>query len=127
MMNKIEVDENVPATCGTLSPNFKDQYTPLRLLWIKVVIRAASDWVLYRESENLNLKRWAVDARKWLFEPASLFNSLETICFLFDLDLIRVRKFATNLTRDQVKKMEFLERSGRQTPSHLKNSGNKDG
>lgn len=113
-MRKIALDENEPATCGTVTPSINDQYVPLKLLWVKVIIRAASDWVLYRESDNINMKRWAVDARKWLFEPSSLFNSLESVCFMFDLELKQVRKFANDLTRDQVKKMEFLERIGRQ-------------
>lgn len=100
-----------PITYGSMVSSESDRYSSLRLLWIKVVIRAASDWVLYRESKNIKLRRWAEDAYRWLFEPSDLFNSLDNICYLFNLDKTLIRDFATNLTRDQVKKMEFLERN----------------
>ena len=111
-----------------------DQHECFRLLWIKVILRAAYDWVLYRDSSNNISKKIADDAYRWLFDPpkekktvkldnknvvifTQEFNALENICDSIDLDIDSVRRFANNLTRDQIKKMEFLERN-----SHKKKS-----
>jgi len=100
----------------------------IRLLWIKVILRAAYDWVLYRNSKSHIAKKIAEDAHRWLFNPPKEkisivignttrlvehqeFNSLENICDAIDLDVDSVRKFARLLTRDAIKKMEFLDRS----------------
>lgn len=99
-----------------------------RLLWIKVILRAAYDWVLYRSSKNSINRKIAKDAHSWLFESTTtkhkiestngpqiiqvdFFNSLENICGFLDLDIDIVRKFASTLTRDEIKKQEFLERA----------------
>lgn len=99
-----------------------------RLLWIKVILRAAYDWVLYRNSKNHITKNIAESAYRWLFDPEAIKhritignktkvilvqapNSLENICDAIDLDVDSVRRFAKRLTRADIKKMEFLERS----------------
>ena len=105
--------EAAPQTYGSADQQDDRRYLPLKVLWVKVIIRAAADSVLYRDSKNIKLKRWAVDADRWLFGSSALFNSLESVCYHFDMDISRIRKFAKNLTRDSVKKMEFLERSPR--------------
>ncbi len=114
-----------------------------RLLWIKVILRAAYDWVLYRDSKNLIYKKEAKRAYTWLFESPKLkkkvkigkttevvyvdiFNSLENICGCLDLDIEVVRKFAKNLTRDDVRKMEFLERNSKKKRLLLKESEKKE-
>jgi len=101
-----------------------------------VILRAAYDWVLYRNSKSHIYKKIAEDACRWLFDPpkekkrikiggtiktilTQEFNALENICDAIDLDLDSVRKFARRLTRDDIKKMEFLERN-----SHKKIVGN---
>lgn len=105
--------EPAPIMHGSLDQKDNNRYLSLKVLWVKVIIRAAADYVLYRDSKNLKMKRWAMDAKRWLFEPSDLFNSLESICYHFDLDISKVRKFAKELTRDKIQKMEFLERSPR--------------
>lgn len=104
------------------------EHEAIRLLWIKVILRAAYDWVLYRDSKNNIYKKIANDAYRWLFEPAaektlirfnenilivdsSGFNSLEKLCDVLDIDIDTVRSFAGNLTRNEIKKLEFLDRS----------------
>lgn len=108
-----------------------------RLLWIKVILRAAYDWVLYRNSKNSINRKIAKDAHSWLFEVAKtkrkfiingeiealrieLFNSLENICGFLDLDVDSVRKFAKTLTRDDIKKQEFLERTSNRRKLEMK-------
>ena len=111
----------------------------IRLLWIKVILRAAYDWVLYRNSRSHISKKIAEDAYRWLFNPPKEkitiiisgsprtieqqeFNSLENICDSIDLDVDSVRKFARVLTRDAIKKMEFLDRSTKvRTPRENEN------
>ena len=104
------------------------EYECLRLLWIKVILRAAYDWVLYRESKNHITKNIANDAHRWLFSSPKIKkniqvgkvirtclvqepNSLEDICDAIDLDIDSVRKFAKRLTRSDIKKLEFLDRN----------------
>lgn len=114
---------------GDHSPNRKiNEHECFRLLWIKVILRASYDWVLYRNSKNHIYKKIADDAFRWLFDPPKEkrrvilgnsvrvvliqeFNALENICDAIDLDIDSVRRFAKQLTRDDIKKMEFLERN----------------
>jgi hypothetical protein len=91
----------------------EERYTPCRVMWVKVIIRAAYDYALWRDSADLRLRKYAEDARKWFFEASGLFNSFENICFLFRLPAKELLEWAKNLTRDQVKKFEFLERTGK--------------
>ncbi len=104
------------------------EHEAIRLLWIKVILRAAYDWVLYRDSKNNTYKKIAGDAFRWLFEisketvivnmnnkfivvDSSGFNTLEKLCDVLDIEIESVRKFANKLTRGDVKKLEFLDRS----------------
>lgn len=84
----------------------------MRLLWIKAIIRAAFDFALYKSHRDLKLRKFALDAERWLFEPSRLVNSLENICQALDINIELVRTFSRRVTREQVKKMEFLERTG---------------
>ncbi len=94
-----------------------ERYAPVRLLWIKAIIRAAFDYALYRDHHDLKMRKFALDAERWLFEPSRLINSLENICQSLDIDIDLVRIFSRRVTREQVKKMEFLERAGNRDPA----------
>lgn len=94
-------------------PFCEERYTPCRVMWMKVIIRAAYDYALWKESPDLRLRKYAEDARKWFFEPSELFNSFDNICFLFRLPRNELLGWARDLTREQVKKFEFLERNGK--------------
>lgn len=85
---------------------------PIRLLWIKTIFRAAFDYALYRDHRDLKLRKFALDAERWLFEPSHLVNSLEHVCSGLEIDIEKIRRFARQVTREQVKKLEFLERTG---------------
>ena len=90
-----------------------ERYIPYRLLWAKVIIRAAYDYALWKESKELRLKKFAQDAEHWLFESSNLTFSFESICFAYDFPIERIRQKARALTKDDVKKLEFRERHGR--------------
>lgn len=90
-----------------------ERYVPYRVLWAKVIIRAAYDYALWKDSKDLRLKKYAQDAERWLFESSSLSLSFENICFAFDFPVERIRKRTRALTKQDVKKLEFRERHGR--------------
>ena len=91
-----------------------ERYAAYRLLWVKVIIRAAYDYALWRDAKELRLRKFAQDAERWLFGKSYLMNSFETICSVWYLPASKFRDWAKSLTRDQVKKIEFRERSGRE-------------
>lgn len=90
-----------------------DRNAPYRLLWVKVIIRAAYDYALWKDSKDLRHRKFAEDARKWLFDPSDLEFGLSNICEVWGLPLTKIRKFARELTKEDVKKLEFKERQGR--------------
>lgn len=131
-MQNMEQHMNVLNTLEHSHNKKVSEHECFRLLWIKVILRAAYDWVLYRNSKSHIAKKIADDAHRWLFDPPyekrhiqigkitriihqQEFNSLENVCDAIDLNIDSVRKFANSLTRDMVKKMEFLERSSKKS------------
>jgi hypothetical protein len=95
--------------CDTIQRSV-DRYVGYRALWMKVVIRAAFDWVSYRDSTKLEHKKIAEYAFTWLFTPSELFNSFENICQAVDLPPDKIRAWARKLTKEHVAKIEHLER-----------------
>lgn len=47
---------------------------------------------------------------KWIYEKSYLFNSFENICYMINLPPERIRVWAKRLTKDQISKIEHLER-----------------
>jgi len=90
-----------------------DRYLWVRLLWGKVIIRAMFDYVLWRDSKDIKLKRCSMEAEKWLFEPSLLHNSLVNICEFISADVEKIRRYARSMTKGDVKKMEHIERECR--------------
>lgn len=90
-----------------------ERYMPYRILWAKVIVRAAYDYALWKDAKDLRLKKFADDAERWLFEPSDLELSFENICFAFDFPVDQIRQRTRILTRDDVKKLEFRERQSR--------------
>jgi hypothetical protein len=91
-------------------PALADRYVGFRVLWLKVIIRAVFDWVTYRDSLKLDKRKQAENAANWLFNENHLFNGLENVCVMLDLIPVRVRTWAKSMSKDQVTKMEHLER-----------------
>lgn len=90
-----------------------ERYLPYRILWAKVIVRATYDYALWRDSPDPRLKKFAEEAEKWLFEPSDLELSFENICFAFDFPIEKIRQKTRLLTRNDVKKLEFMDRHGR--------------
>lgn len=90
-----------------------ERYVPYRVLWAKVIIRAAYDYALWRDSKESRLRKFAQDAERWIFESSDLELSFENICFAFDFPVEKIRKRTRALTKQDVKKLEFRERHGR--------------
>lgn len=100
----------------TPPPQLADRYVGIRVLWLKVIIRAVFDYVSYKDSLKLNQRKVAEAAAGWLFEESELFNGFSNICVQLDLAPVRVRSWARSMTKDQVTKMEHLERDHSMSP-----------
>ena len=87
-----------------------DRYVGYRALWMKVIIRAAFDWVSHRDSLNPGNRKEAEMAHLWLFGKNELVNSFENVCIMLDLSPYRLRLWAKSLTKAHVAKIEHLER-----------------
>lgn len=87
-----------------------DRYVGYRALWMKVIIRAAFDWVSYRDSLKMEQRKEAEKAYTWLFCDSELFNSFSSICNLVDLPPEKIRRWVRTLTKEHVAKIEHLER-----------------
>lgn len=90
-----------------------ERYIPYKILWAKVIIRAAYDYALWKDAKDFRLKKYAQEAEQWIFESSSLELGFENICFAFDFPVERIRARTRALTKDDVKKLEFRERHGR--------------
>jgi hypothetical protein len=55
-------------------------------------------------------RKLADSARSWIFDENELFNGFPNVCRCLDIDPDLVRKWAGAMSRDQVAKIEHLER-----------------
>src|SRR3954470_901477 len=92
---------------------YHDRYSPVRMLWLRVIVRAAWDFAMYKDSTRMKEQKLALDASRWLFDPSSLVNGLENICRTLGVSVEAARRFAREMTKDKVKKMDLCERQGR--------------
>ncbi len=88
-----------------------DRYSGIRTLWAKVIQRAAFDWVTYRHSQKLGLKKYADNAHAWIFEPSTLFNSFANACHYVGADPDQVRESIRNMKAEDVSKVEYTDRT----------------
>jgi len=95
------------------APFILEKYDPYRVLWVKVIQRAAFDYVLWKDSKKLGLRRYAQCAERWFFSESSLVNSFVSICGVLGLDPDYIRNLVRHLTKEQVKKLEMKERDGK--------------
>lgn len=96
-----------------------ERYSGVRALWVKVIIRAAYEWVSWRDSFKLQERKVAESAYVWLFEPSTLFNGLENVCFFLGILPDQVRYWARSLSKDQITKIEYIDREGDKSASDL--------
>lgn len=112
---QIEVPSHYKRSAA-ISTTYSSELTlPYKILWAKVIVRAAYDYALWKNSDDIRLRRFADDAARWLFDSPDpdLELSFENICFAFDFPVEKIRKKTRTLTREDVKKLEFRERQGR--------------
>lgn len=109
------------------APYNPEKFSSVRMLWIKVIVRAAYDYALWKDSKVIGLRKMALDAERWLFEESSLLNSFDTICFYYHLPAKKIRDYARNLTREDVKKLDFLERQREESALDLLMSSPENG
>lgn len=105
-------DDEVPPVFPYVAARIDDRYTGVRILWLKVIVRAIFDWVTYRESTRLMQKKLADNAQSWLFDQSELFNAFENICSILNVNPNQIRDRAKCMTREDVLKIEHLERVG---------------
>jgi hypothetical protein len=98
----------------------EDRYGGIRILWIRVILRAMYDWISYRDSFDVQKLKWAQQAEEWLFKDSSLFNGLNNVCHLINITPSMVRLRACSMTKDDVVKMEHLERTNSRPSQILK-------
>lgn len=87
---------------------YEERYRRVKALWLAVFIRAARDYTLWRdEKKDVEKRKLAEDARRFIFDATSGFADM---CTVFDLDVGRLRHRAETMTREDVRKIEMLER-----------------
>lgn len=109
----IDEDEDFESTHGDALPSTHRcdrRYAGVRALWMKVIIRAIFDWVTYRDSTKVDKKKYAESAHDWLFEKNYLFNSFDNVCRYLDISAEKIRIRARKMTKDDVAKIEHMER-----------------
>lgn len=90
-------------------PN-NDRYEGVRILLMKVIVRAMFDLASYKNHPNQEKRKEAESARKWLFDPSDYENSFENICMMLSLSPRKIRDRAANMTKADVAKIEFKDR-----------------
>lgn len=90
-------------------PN-NDRYEGVRILLMKVIVRAMFDLASYRDHPNMEKRKEADSARKWLFEPSDYENSFENVCEMLNLNPKKIRERASTMTKADVAKIEFKDR-----------------
>lgn len=96
-----------------------ERYAGHKALWMRVIIRAAFDLASYKNDPRIGLRKYADNAQKWLFDKSFLFNSFENVCSMLNLPPEPIRNWACSLTKEEVQKMEHLERGSVKTLSVL--------
>lgn len=113
----------VPAKKRPTRPRYdphegNEQGSLAKALLLEVILRAASDWVLYKEHPRLMYQDWAKDAATWLFEEApghpnwrerarngKTLTSFVAICEVLDFDPELVRRHIRSLTKQRIVSM----------------------
>lgn len=91
--------------------SIKNRYSGIRLLWFKVIIRAAFDVVVFKDHKVLEKRAWARGAWAWMTSSSKDFNSFLHLCSILDISPLKVRAWASSLSKDQVSKFEHVDRT----------------
>ena len=95
-----------------------EQGTRAKALLLEIILRAASDWVLYRTHKKMMFREWANHAQIWLFEEGpdhqnwkerrkneKLLTGFVSICEALDFDPDLVRRHIRKLTPQRIVSM----------------------
>lgn len=93
------------------SSEMEDRYAGIRLLWAKAILRAINDYVSYKDSNKIGLKKYAESAQRWLFFQDESYNSLDNVCQMLGISSERVRNRAMTMTKDEIAKVEYIDRT----------------
>jgi hypothetical protein len=85
----------------------EERYDPVKLLWAQVLKRALFDYVILQGSRDLKDRRLFLSAKNWLFSEDF---GLSDICKMLDWPKEKIRRRAEEMTKKDIKKMEFRER-----------------
>lgn len=82
-------------------------------MWASVLRRAIVDWVLYRNHDNVKLKKLGFSAEQWIFhsEPddGSDISSFESVCSMMGVTADFMRTKITALTEEQARRLRGME------------------
>lgn len=87
----------------------------IRCLLASIIRRAAFDIALYKNDHRLTHKRFAVSAKRWMFDdsdavdPLDRFTSFLSICEILDEDPGWIREQTLRLRRADVKRFVRVE------------------
>lgn len=82
-----------------------------RVLWLRVILRAMFDYVLFADATDMVGQRIYRDAESWLFDDSRKHygNSLHAICYELDCSVAEVRVRAELITPEDVKRILSTE------------------
>lgn len=103
-----------------------DRYSGVRILLMKVIIRAMFDWVSYKDHPRQDKRKEAESARAWLFDKNDHPNSFENMCHSLGLQPRKIRERASNMTKADVAKIEFKDRRPVKDPKSKEESEDYD-
>ena len=83
-----------------------DRYAGIRVLWLKIIVRAISDLILYRGVPDLAKRRDAETASIWMFQPHVCFNGFENVCHMLDVDPDKIRARTRSLSKREAENLE---------------------
>ena len=80
-------------------------------IWAAVVRRAVVDWVLYKNHENIKLKKLGLDADVWIFRGEDVIpvNSFQSVCDFLNIEPDVIRSKIRALTEEEARRLRGME------------------
>lgn len=98
------------------APHCGERFESVRVLWVAVVQRAIFDYITYKDSTTSRLDFRT--AERFLFSDE---GGLVDLCQVMGWPLQAMRRRAKEMTKNEVRKMDFRERSS--LPNNKSRSG----
>ncbi len=73
--------------------------------------RAAVDWVLYKDHDNIKLRRIGADAEVWIFGPSdpTEIGSFESVCSILNIPTDVIQDKISKMTETQARNLRGME------------------